>query len=145
VALAAAGEWWTLLAMSARTRRLLLCCAATDSTFERAWLGEREVLAGKCIHCNRKLAIDLEGRPLGRETLEHIVPRNHGGSDALSNLAIACSRCNHGKGARLDPRRWGDEALQRVIAMLQARRTARLRAPLAGIDLPPQSVDTDDA
>ena len=99
--LAAAGAWRTLPAMSARTRRLLLWCAATDSTFERARLGEREVLAGKCIHCNRKLAIDLEGRPLGRETLEHIVPRNHGGSDALHNLAIACSRCNHGKGARL--------------------------------------------
>jgi HNH endonuclease len=131
--------------MSARTRRLLLWCAATDSTFERAQLGDREVLAGKCIHCNRKLAIDLEGRPLGRETLEHIVPRNHGGEDALHNLAIACSRCNHGKGARLDPRRWDDEGLQRVIAVLQARRTARLRAPLAGIELPSRSVDANEA
>ena len=76
---------------------------------------------------------------------ENIVPRNHGGSDALLNLAIACSRCNHGKGAWLDPRRWDDEGLQRVISMLQARRMARLRAPLAGIELPPQSADADDA
>jgi HNH endonuclease len=123
--------------MAARTRRLLLWCAATDSSFERARVGDRDVLAGKCIHCNRKLAIDLEGNPLGRETVEHIVPRNHGGTDAIANLAIACSRCNHGKGVRHDPRRWADEGLQRVIATLQERRAARMRAPLEGMDLPP--------
>jgi 5-methylcytosine-specific restriction endonuclease McrA len=123
--------------MAARTRRLLLWCAATDSSFELARLGERTVLAGKCIHCNRKLAIDLDGQPLGRETVEHIVPRNHGGTDAIANLAIACSRCNHGKGVRHDPRRWTDEGLQRVIATLQERRAARMRAPLEGLQLPP--------
>jgi 5-methylcytosine-specific restriction endonuclease McrA len=123
--------------MSARTRRLLLWCAATDSSFELARLGDRTVLAGKCIHCNRKLAIDLDGRPLGRETIEHIVPRNHGGTDAIANLAIACSRCNHGKGVRHDPRRWADDGLQRVIATLQERRAARMREPPEGLMLPP--------
>lgn len=131
--------------MSARSRKLLLWCAATDSTFALARLGDRSVLAGKCIHCNRKLAIDLEGRPLGRETLEHIVPRHHGGTNALDNLAIACATCNQGKGVRHDPQRWQDEGLQRVIATLQQRRAARLREPLEGLDLPPLGdADPDD-
>jgi hypothetical protein len=123
--------------MSQRTKRLLLWCAATDSTFELARMGDRTVLAGRCIHCKRKLAVDLEGNPLGRETVEHIIPRTHGGTDAIENLAIACSRCNQGKGARLDPRRWEDETLQRVIAGLQARRAERMRPPLEGLALPP--------
>jgi hypothetical protein len=125
--------------MSARTKRLLLWCAATDATFELARVGDRTVLAGRCIHCKRKLAIDLEGNPLGQETVEHIIPRTHGGTDAIENLAIACSRCNQGKGARLDPRRWEDETLQRVIAGLQARRAERMRPPLEGLALPPLS------
>ncbi|HVH97696.1 MAG TPA: hypothetical protein VM869_03260, partial [Enhygromyxa sp.] len=44
----------------------------------------------------------------------------------------AITRCNQGKGARLDPRRWEDETLQRVIAGLQARRAERMRPPLEG-------------
>lgn len=126
--------------MASRSERLLLWCAATDSTFEPAtvYVGEREVavLAGKCIHCRRKLAVDLEGRPISHETVEHIVPRTHGGTDAVENLAIACTRCNQGKGSRLDHRRWDDPTLQGVIATLQRRRRARLRAALPGLDLP---------
>lgn len=122
--------------MTQRTKRLLLWCAATDATFELARIGDRTVLAGRCIHCTRKLAVDLDGNPLGHETVEHIIPRTHGGTDAIENLAIACSRCNQGKGARLDPRRWEDETLQRVIAGLQARRAERMRPPLEGLALP---------
>ncbi|MCP9902520.1 HNH endonuclease [Cyanobium sp. Cruz CV13-4-11] len=29
--------------------------------------------------------------------MEHILPRNHGGSDDLSNLQALCFRCNAGK------------------------------------------------
>lgn len=130
--------------MGNRTQRLLLWCAATDSTFVRARVGELEVLAGKCIHCKRKLAVDLSGSPQSHETVEHIIPRTHGGTDAIENLAIACSRCNQGKGARLDLRRWDDETLQGVIATLQARRARRMRPPLAGLDLPPQPGLEDD-
>ena len=132
--------------MGNRTHRLLLWCAATDSSFALARVGDRTVLAGKCIHCKRKLAVDLDGRPLSHETVEHIVPRTHGGTDAIENLAIACSRCNQGKGARLDPRPWEDEGLQRVIQTLQARRAKRMRAPLEGLSLPPQpGLDEDRA
>ncbi len=33
--------------------------------------------------------------------VEHIVPRQHGGSDSLGNLAYACPRCNRYKGPNL--------------------------------------------
>ncbi|MBN2294124.1 MAG: HNH endonuclease [Pirellulales bacterium] len=39
--------------------------------------------------------------------VEHIIARQHGGSDVLDNLALACSFCNFHKGpniASLDPR-----------------------------------------
>ncbi len=29
--------------------------------------------------------------------MEHVVPRSRGGSDELSNLALACQRCNNAK------------------------------------------------
>jgi hypothetical protein len=38
--------------------------------------------------------------------VEHIIARQHGGSDDLSNLALACDRCNLHKGpnlAAIDP------------------------------------------
>lgn len=127
-----------------RTRRLLLWIAATDRTFEPAVTSDgRPVLSGKCIHCNARHTITEDGVPLTPATVEHIVPRAHGGTDALANLAIACARCNIGKGHRLDDRPWHDPTLQRVIATLQERKAARLRPPLPGLDLPPLARDDD--
>lgn len=122
---------------SRRTSRLLLWCAATDNTFERGEVGGRAVLTGKCIHCGARHTVALDGTPLSQATIEHIVPRTHGGTDALENLAIACARCNIGKGHRLDLRAWSDPTLQRVIATLRERRTARLRTPPPWLDMPP--------
>lgn len=126
--------------MGARqTRALLLWAAATDSTFELMRVGPQQarVLSGKCIHCGRRHQLDLDGSPRTEATVEHIVPRNHGGTDALENLAIACAGCNRKKGSRLDCRRWEDETLQRVIATLQSRRRDRMRPPLEHLDMPP--------
>lgn len=113
----------------------VLAIVATDRTFERAsWRGA-EVWAGKCIHCNGHLYVALDGRPISRATIEHIVPRHHGGTDAIANLALACARCNGGKGARLDALTRDDPRLVAVIETLQARRQARWRdAP--GVDAP---------
>jgi HNH endonuclease len=36
-----------------------------------------------------------------RHHIEHVIPRQHGGSDDLSNLALACHRCNLSKGPNL--------------------------------------------
>ncbi|MCA9659074.1 MAG: HNH endonuclease [Myxococcales bacterium] len=120
-----------------RTRRVLLWLAATDATFTRGRLQGREVLVGKCIHCNRRQTIACDGEPLSRATIEHIIPRNHGGRDTVDNLAIACAACNIGKGHRLDLRAFSDPTLQRVIATLQERRRERRREPPEWLDLPP--------
>jgi 5-methylcytosine-specific restriction endonuclease McrA len=77
------------------------------------------------------VAVGLDGRSLGGATLEHIVPTAQGGDDSPDNLAVACARCNHGKGRRLDHRKRGDPTLERVIALLRERRAARLREPVA--------------
>ncbi|MBK7825563.1 HNH endonuclease [Nannocystis sp.] len=128
-------------ASKGRTRRLLLWCAATDRSFERAEQAGRSVLCGKCIHCGARHVLEQDGTPRTRATVEHIVPRHHGGRDDLGNLAIACARCNFSKGHRLDARRWDDPTLQRVIATLQARRRERMRPPLPGLELPPPPDD----
>jgi hypothetical protein len=39
--------------------------------------------------------------PLATFHVEHIVPRQHGGADDPSNLAIACHHCNLHKGPNL--------------------------------------------
>lgn len=48
----------------------------------------------RCQYCERDL------RP-EEVTWDHIVPRSRGGQSRWSNLAIACSSCNHFKGNRL--------------------------------------------
>lgn len=61
---------------------------------ERAWLVR--TLAARdgwnCIWCSRTLG----GKE--RATLEHLIPRAHGGSDGQANLCLACASCNHDRG-----------------------------------------------
>ncbi len=119
-----------------RSHRLLLWAAATDRTFELREDDGAQRLVGKCIHCRRRLAIDVRGRGPSVATVEHILPKTHGGTDALENLAVACRRCNSSKGVRVDGRRVDDPVLQAVIATLRARRAQRMRAPPPGLTLP---------
>lgn len=123
--------------MSRRHHLRLLWAAATDETWQRVEHRGRVVLQGKCIHCNRKLTLAPDGTPGPTATLEHIVPRTHGGTNALDNLAVACRGCNGAKGVRLDVRAFDDPTLQGVIEMLQTRRAARWRAAPDGWLLPP--------
>lgn len=113
------------------TRHRILAIVATDSTFELADYGDRDVWLGKCLHCNRRLAIELTGEPVSRATIEHIVPKAHGGSDAPENLGLACARCNFGKGRRQDVLPAGDPRLEDLIRRLRQRRQSRWR------DMPP--------
>ena len=94
-------------------------------------------LEGKCIFCRRRLALALdrdERHPTA--TVEHILPRAHGGTDALENLAVACRRCNGGKGKRLDPAGPGHPTFDRVVERLRAERRKRWREPPENLDLP---------
>jgi 5-methylcytosine-specific restriction endonuclease McrA len=111
----------------ARHRQLLLAIVATDATFAMSVVRGEPVWVGKCIHCNARLVVRTDGDADGSATIEHIVPRTHGGGDDLANLAVACARCNALKGKRLDHRRREDPTLTRVIDTLRARRLARWR------------------
>lgn len=121
--------------MSAATRRKLLWAAATDRTFHKRDVNGKPALVGKCIHCRRAIVVSLDESP-SSATVEHILPRNHGGTDAIDNLALACAGCNQGKGSRLDHRPIDDPKLQEVIATLRARRAERRREPPEGWALP---------
>ncbi len=125
--------------MKAVLRARLLWVAATDSTFERMQQHGRTVLSGRCIHCRKRHQLRLDGLPLSAASLEHIVPRTHGGTHEAHNFAIACRACNAAKGRRLDCRRSDDPDLQHVIDLLRARRRERWRsAPLDwGLAEPP--------
>ena len=114
-------------------RARILAIVATDRTFVRTRLpggnGVREAHVGKCLHCGARLTVSLEGEPLSHATIEHILPRSHGGTDAPGNLGLACARCNAQKGVRLDSRRPGDPDLRRVVEALLTKRRERWRDP----------------
>lgn len=75
----------------------------------------RERAGGRCEYCRPPDWIELAG-PFH---VEHVIARQHRGTDALANLAWACSRCNRHKGTNLssvDPD--GDE----VVPLFNPRR-----------------------
>jgi 5-methylcytosine-specific restriction endonuclease McrA len=67
----------------------------------------------------------LDGSTDGGATVEHIVPRHHGGTDEPDNLALACARCNALKGSRLDARTADDPTYRATVELLRARRRER--------------------
>ena len=46
-----------------------------------------------CLYCGHQFSPSLLTR-------DHIIPRSRGGKDNWTNVATACSRCNHAKGAK---------------------------------------------
>jgi len=47
-----------------------------------------------CEYCH----LHQDDSPLASLHVEHIIPKTHGGSDDLENLALACIDCNLHKG-----------------------------------------------
>lgn len=114
-----------------RHKRLVLEVCATDRTFRMLRVGGRSTAlwCGKCIHCNTRLTVEPDGTPGPGVTIEHIIPRSHGGTDVLQNLALACARCNHAKGRRQDKLPGDHPDLLAMVARLQERREERWRDP----------------
>ena len=51
----------------------------------------------RCEYCQ----LHQDDSPLARLHIEHVIPKKHGGSDQLENLALACIDCNLHKGPNL--------------------------------------------
>ncbi len=115
--------------MATAKRRRVLAIVATDRTFERVSHRGEEVWMGKCLHCNSHLAVSLAGDPISRATIEHILPRTAGGTDAVENLALACARCNGSKGIRIDHLGPSNPRFIEVVDRLRERRRKRWRDP----------------
>lgn len=49
-----------------------------------------------CQHCGVTEASELARG--ARMHLDHLTPRNHGGEDVVTNLVLACERCNSARG-----------------------------------------------
>lgn len=56
--------------------------------------------------------------PIARLQIEHIIPRKHGGSDVLDNLALACIDCNLAKSVNLSGR---DPETDRTVELFHPR------------------------
>ena len=57
----------------------------------------RERAGLRCEYCQLR----QDDSPLAALHIEHIIPRVHGGTDDLENLALACIDCNLHKGTNL--------------------------------------------
>lgn len=64
-------------------------------TRQRLWNDAK----GKCCYCDELTILmdGKEGSPRRMATVEHIVARCDGGTNAYENLAIACLECNQGR------------------------------------------------
>src|SRR5215471_6139145 len=57
----------------------------------------RERAGNACEYCQLR----QQDSPLAALHIEHVIPRVHGGSDDIDNLALACIDCNLHKGTNL--------------------------------------------
>ena len=96
--------------------------AMTDATFRL----DGPLWVGKCLICNGPIAFDA--RTGEGATLEHILARGRGGTEALTNLGVAHGRCNGEKGRNWDrKRRKPRPDYEAFVARLLARRLDRWR------------------
>jgi 5-methylcytosine-specific restriction endonuclease McrA len=64
---------------------------------ERVKSRVRERAGNRCEYCQ----LEQIDSPLAALHIEHVIPKAHGGTDDLENLALACIDCNLHKGPNL--------------------------------------------
>lgn len=74
----------------------------------------RQRAGDRCEYCR----LPQRCSPLSRFQIEHVIPRKHGGSDDLNNLALSCDRCNLHKGPNLSGI---DPANGEIVALFNPR------------------------
>lgn len=54
---------------------------------------------GLCVYCKEPVKIKSgRGRSYNDATIDHVIPYARGGTDAWTNLVLACRSCNEAKG-----------------------------------------------
>lgn len=61
----------------------------------------RNTVRRRAADCCEYCGLRQDQSPLATLHVEHVIPRKHGGSDRLDNLALACIDCNLRKGPNL--------------------------------------------
>jgi hypothetical protein len=61
----------------------------------------RRLVCRRAKFCCEYCGLHQDQSPLAALHVEHILPRKHGGSDGLDNLALACIDCNLHKGSNV--------------------------------------------
>ena len=77
----------------------------------------RERAQNACEYCR----LHQDDSPLAALHVEHIIPKIHGGSDDIDNLALACIDCNLHKGTNLTGI---DPETSEIIQLFHPRRQA---------------------
>lgn len=81
----------------------------------------RELVARRAKHCCEYCRIQQALIPFHTFHVEHIIARQHGGTDDPSNLCLACDRCNAYKGPNLSSL---DPETNAVVELFHPRRHA---------------------
>ena len=61
---------------------------------------------GVCWLCSSDVDLDVPRTAPGAPTVDHVVPRAHGGTSDPANLRLAHRRCNGARGSRLPELEW---------------------------------------
>jgi 5-methylcytosine-specific restriction endonuclease McrA len=123
--------------MRSTLRKLLVAAVQTDAIAELVDGTWRT----RCLHCRSALYVFDEGVTSNGATLEHIIPQSWfekraaadliadlTGPDDVRNLALACPRCNQGKGLNHDKAGPSNHRAREVVQALFAKRQARYNA-----------------
>ncbi len=123
--------------MRSTLHKLLVAAVQTDAMAELVDGTWRT----RCLHCRSALYVSDEGVTSNGATLEHIIPQSWfekraaadligdlTGPDDVRNLALACPRCNQGKGLNHDKAGPSNQRAREVVQALFAKRQARYNA-----------------
>src|SRR2546428_14118677 len=96
----------------------------------------RERAQNACEYCQ----LHQDDSPLAALHVEHIIPKIHGGSDDIDNLALACIDCNLHKGTNLTGIEPEIDAITELFhpAAKRGKTISRGRGSILGGQQPPE-------
>lgn len=74
----------------------------------RAW----SLTNGRCVYCDSLT-------PAAFRTVDHLIPRGHGGGTTSSNLLPACYHCNNARGTTFPPSRLAHQRWKSLVKSME--------------------------